>query len=69
MDQHLVVKLETQIEQLINTCKALQKECNALRTEQERLIEERDALQMLNHSAAEQIKQIVQRIKTVGVPE
>ena len=69
MDQNLVVKLESQIEQLIHACKILQKECNALRAEQARLIEERDSLQTLNHSAAEQIKHIVQRIKTAGVSE
>ena len=67
MSEAIVNKLETQIEHLIQSYKALQDEYNALSTEQTRLLEERDVLQALNYSAAEQIRQIVQRIKVAGV--
>ena len=67
MNELIINQLEAKIENLIQACKALQDACNALLQAQAELEEERDVLQTLNYSAAEQIKQIVQRIKTAGV--
>ena len=64
MKQSLFNKLEEQIVDLIEICKFLQTENNELRTKQAVLAQERNHLLERNRQAAEQVKKVVQRIRT-----
>lgn len=64
MDSSVFNKLEQQVIELVEACKALQHENNELRSKHAILTQEKNHLFEKNRAAAEQIKKVIQRIRT-----
>lgn len=67
MDSSVFKKLEQQIIDLVEACKTLQDENNELRTKYALLNQEKNHLCEKNKAAAEQVKKVIQRIRTFKV--
>lgn len=67
MDSSVFKKLEQQVIDLVEACKALQQENKELRTKHALLTQEKNHLFEKNRAAAEQVKKVIQRIRTFKV--
>ena len=63
--EHDLNKLETRIEELINTCALLKEENCSLRTRQESLVTERAALIEKTESARNRVEAMITRLKSM----